>query len=165
MLSPTRDARALQAELTTLMAAWDGEEARGVPAFRKGRLQWSLPLTSVTPAGDFGEDEMGGLRRRLGVGTPEEAESALRERQEAEIESVRDRFEDGARGAARFGTTAEMGIEDGRAANDKYAWIAVDVNRRHLVSPHRGAVAYHDVSGILAVGHWRRGSRFVSFYR
>ncbi len=88
---------------------------------------------------------MMGLRRRLGVGTPEEAESALRERQEAEIESVRDRFKDVSRVAARFDTTAEMGIEDGRVENDKYAWIAVDMNRRHLVSPHV-ATAYHDIS-------------------
>lgn len=159
MLSPTRDARALQAELTTLMSAWDGEEARGVSAFRKGRLQWSLSLTSVTPASDYGEDEMRGLHRRLGVDTPEQAESALRERQEAEVESVRAKFKDVSRVAARFGTTAEMGIEDGRAANDKYAWIAVDVNRRHLMSPHR-ATAYHGASSML--GRHRRHRRVVA---
>ncbi|MFQ5495441.1 MAG: hypothetical protein ACE5EX_08675, partial [Phycisphaerae bacterium] len=29
--------------------------------------------------------------------------------------------------------------------------IAVDVNRRHLVSPHRGATMYHSASRMLAV--------------
>ncbi len=149
MFSPTRDGQALQAELTAMMSAWDGEEAQGVSAFRKGRLQWSQGLTSVTPAGEFGVDEMRGLQKRLGVGTPEEAESALRKRQEAEVESVRDRFEDVSRVAARFETTAEMGIEDGRFANSKYAWIAVDVNKRHLMSPHKGATMYHDASRML----------------